>query len=172
MAHLTTDGATLDTSATDIVHHRKILLARGVATKNLNDNSKERRSKARWVHLVLNEFHRPSADLAATAADLKVRLQIYKVQLLLLTRNMKVAKRELKVLMNMAPGRDSSTKLLLKSQLEYGGNYWKAVKLLSTPINWTEPVMLAMFYNNLGCITPPAEILPYLNIVLQQSTKV
>ncbi|XP_062198997.1 uncharacterized protein LOC133901597 [Phragmites australis] len=102
---------------------------------------------------ILNDFSRASADLAATAADLKVRLQIYKVRLLLLTRNLKVAKRELKVLMNMARGRDSSTELLLKSQLEYArGNYRKAVKLLSTPNNRTEPAMLAMFYNNLGCI--------------------
>ncbi|KAF8656508.1 hypothetical protein HU200_060677 [Digitaria exilis] len=102
---------------------------------------------------ILNDVSRASADLAATAADLKVRLQIYKVRLLLLTRNLKVAKRELKVLMNMARGRDSSTELLLKSQLEYArGNYRKAVKLLSTPNNRTEPAMLAMFYNNLGCI--------------------
>ncbi|KQJ96027.1 CCR4-NOT transcription complex subunit 10 [Brachypodium distachyon] len=102
---------------------------------------------------ILNDFSRISADLAATAADLKVRLQIYKVRLLLLTRNLKVAKRELKVLMNMARGRDSSTELLLKSQLEYArGNYRKAVKLLSTQNNRTEPAMLAMFYNNLGCI--------------------
>jgi CCR4-NOT transcription complex subunit 10 len=102
---------------------------------------------------ILNDFPRASADLAATAADLKVRLQIYKVRLLLLTRNLKVAKRELKVLMNMARGRDSSTELLLKSQLEYArGNYRKAVKLLSTPNNRTEPTMLAMFFNNLGCI--------------------
>jgi CCR4-NOT transcription complex subunit 10 len=102
--------------------------------------------------LILNDFSRAS-DLAATAADLKVRLQIYKVRLLLLTRNLKVAKRELKVLMNMARGRDSSTELLLKSQLEYArGNYRKAVKLLSTPNNRSEPAMLAMFYNNLGCI--------------------
>jgi len=102
---------------------------------------------------ILNDFSRASADLAATAADLKVRLQIYKVRLLLLTRNLKVAKRELKVLMNMARGRDSSTELLLKSQLEYArGNYRKAVKLLSTPNNRTEPAMLAIFYNNLGCI--------------------
>uniref|UniRef100_A0A0E0QMZ0 CCR4-NOT transcription complex subunit 10 n=1 Tax=Oryza rufipogon TaxID=4529 RepID=A0A0E0QMZ0_ORYRU len=102
---------------------------------------------------ILNDFSRASADLAATAADLKVRLQIYKVRLLLLTRNLKVAKRELKVLMNMARGRDSSTELLLKSQLEYArGNYRKAVKLLSTPNNRSEPAMLAMFYNNLGCI--------------------
>uniref|UniRef100_A0A0A9CFH9 CCR4-NOT transcription complex subunit 10 n=1 Tax=Arundo donax TaxID=35708 RepID=A0A0A9CFH9_ARUDO len=102
---------------------------------------------------ILNDFSRASADLAATAADLKVRLQIYKVRLLLLTRNLKIAKRELKVLMNMARGRDSSTELVLKSQLEYArGNYRKAVKLLSTPSNRTEPAMLAMFYNNLGCI--------------------
>ncbi|GJN11677.1 hypothetical protein PR202_ga29886 [Eleusine coracana subsp. coracana] len=46
---------------------------------------------------ILNDLSRAS-DLAATAADLK---------------------RELKVLMNMARGRDSSTELLLKSQLEY-----------------------------------------------------
>ncbi|KAL6854587.1 hypothetical protein ACP4OV_019149 [Aristida adscensionis] len=103
--------------------------------------------------LILNDFSRASADLAATAADLKVKLQIYKVRLLLLTRNLKVAKRELKVLMNMARGRDSSTELLLKSQLEYArGNYRKAVKLLSTTNNRTEPAMLAIFYNNLGCI--------------------
>uniref|UniRef100_A0A804MLJ0 CCR4-NOT transcription complex subunit 10 n=1 Tax=Zea mays TaxID=4577 RepID=A0A804MLJ0_MAIZE len=102
---------------------------------------------------ILNDFSRASADLAATAADLKVRLQIYKVRLLLLTRNLKVAKRELKVLMNMARGRDSSTELLLKSQLEYArGNYRKAVKLLSTPNNRTEPAMLAIFHNNMGCI--------------------
>ncbi|KAG8049575.1 hypothetical protein GUJ93_ZPchr0009g1823 [Zizania palustris] len=102
---------------------------------------------------ILNDLSRASADLAATAADLKVRLQIYKVRLLLLTKNLKVAKRELKVLMNMARGRDSSTELLLKSQLEYTrGNYRKAVKLLSTPNNRSEPAMLAMFYNNLGCI--------------------
>jgi CCR4-NOT transcription complex subunit 10 len=102
---------------------------------------------------IFNDFSRASADLAATAADLKVRLQIYKVRLLLLTRNLKVAKRELKVLMNMARGRDSSTELLLKSQLEYArGNYRKAVKLLSTPHNRAEPAMLAIFYNNLGCI--------------------
>ncbi|CAL5065371.1 unnamed protein product [Urochloa decumbens] len=101
---------------------------------------------------ILNDFSRAS-DLAATAADLKVRLHIYKVRLLLLTRNLKVAKRELKVLMNMARGRDSSTELLLKSQLEYAReNYRKAVKLLSTPNNRTEPAMQAMFYNNLGCI--------------------
>ncbi|KAJ3693417.1 hypothetical protein LUZ60_008897 [Juncus effusus] len=85
----------------------------------------------------------------STQADLKVKLQIYKVRLLLLTCNLKVAKRELKLAMNMVRGRDSSAELLLKSQLEYArGNYRKAVKLLSAPPgNRTE-----MFYNNLGCI--------------------
>ncbi|XP_020103099.1 CCR4-NOT transcription complex subunit 10-like isoform X1 [Ananas comosus] len=100
-----------------------------------------------------NDLSKTSADLAASAADLKLKLQLYKVRLLLLTRNIKVAKRELKLAMNMARGRDSSIELLLKSQLEYArGNHRKAVKLLSAPTNRTEPAMLTMFYNNLGCL--------------------
>ncbi|XP_073004163.1 uncharacterized protein [Typha latifolia] len=101
----------------------------------------------------LNDLSKASADVAASAADLKLKLQLYKVRLLLLIRNLKVAKRELKLAMNMARGRDSSAELLLKSQLEYArGNHRKAVKLLSTPGNRTEKAMVTMFYNNLGCI--------------------
>jgi CCR4-NOT transcription complex subunit 10 len=103
-----------------------------------------------------DNFSKTPTDLIsiATHADLKVKLQLFKVRLLLLTRNLKVAKRELKLAMNMARGRDSSTELLLKSQLEYvRGNHRKAVKLLSLPPgNRTEPATAAMFYNNLGCI--------------------
>jgi CCR4-NOT transcription complex subunit 10 len=103
-----------------------------------------------------DHFSKTPMDLisVATHADLKVKLQLFKVRLLLLTRNLKVAKRELKLAMNMARGRDSSTELLLKSQLEYArGNHRKAVKLLSLPPgNRTDPATAAMFCNNLGCI--------------------
>lgn len=103
-----------------------------------------------------DHFSKTPTDLIsiATHADLKVKLQLFKVRLLLLTRNLKVAKRELKLAMNMARGRDSSTELLLKSQLEYArGNHRKAVKLLSLPpSNRADPATAAMFYNNLGCI--------------------
>ncbi|XP_038984379.1 CCR4-NOT transcription complex subunit 10-B-like [Phoenix dactylifera] len=53
----------------------------------------------------------------------------------------------------MVRGRDLSTELLLKSQLEYArGNHHKAIKLLDTISNRTEPVMLSMYNNNIGCI--------------------
>nr|CAD1823137.1 unnamed protein product [Ananas comosus var. bracteatus] len=100
-----------------------------------------------------NDLSKPSSDSASTIADLKLKLQLFKVRLLLLTRNLKVAKRELKLAMNMARGRDSSTELLLKSQLEYArGNNRKAIKLLEAPNNRTEPAMATIFNNNLGCI--------------------
>nr|CAD1823108.1 unnamed protein product [Ananas comosus var. bracteatus] len=100
-----------------------------------------------------NDLSKPSSDSASTTADLKLKLQLFKVRLLLLTRNLKVAKRELKLAMNMARGRDSSTELLLKSQLEYArGNHRKAIKLLEAPNNRTEPAMATIFNNNLGCI--------------------
>ena len=100
-----------------------------------------------------NDLTKASADRAAPAIDLKLKMHLYKVRLLLLTRNLKAAKREVKLAMNMARGRDSSTELLLKSQLEYArGNHRKAVKLLMTSGNRTEPGMLSIFNNNLGCI--------------------
>ncbi|KAJ6793535.1 CCR4-NOT transcription complex subunit 10-like [Iris pallida] len=80
-------------------------------------------------------------------------MHLYKVRLLLLTRNLKAAKREVKLAMNMARGRDLSTELLLKSQLEYArGNHRKAIKILMTFSSRTEAEMLSMFNNNLGCI--------------------
>ncbi|KAJ1697904.1 hypothetical protein LUZ63_006416 [Rhynchospora breviuscula] len=126
--------------------------------RNANDEEYENLfSSLDSDRLFLTErFSKTPTDLAsiATHADLKVKLQLFKVRLLLLTRNLKVAKRELKLAMNMARGRDSSTELLLKSQLEYArGNHRKAVKLLSLPPgNRTDPATAAMFYNNLGCI--------------------
>lgn len=89
----------------------------------------------------------------APTTDLKLKLHLYKVRLLLLTRNLKAAKREVKLGMNVARGRDSSIALLLKSQLEYArGNHRKAIKLLMTSSSKTEPGDLGAFNNNLGCI--------------------
>ncbi|KAF5946049.1 hypothetical protein HYC85_016277 [Camellia sinensis] len=68
-----------------------------------------------------NDFSRTPADHSISTSDLRLKLQLYKVRLLLLTRNLKAAKREVKMAMamNVARGKDSSMALLLKSQLEY-----------------------------------------------------
>ncbi|KAF8400610.1 hypothetical protein HHK36_013909 [Tetracentron sinense] len=100
-----------------------------------------------------NDLSRISAVGPAPAIDLKLKLHLYKVRLLLLTKNLKATKREVKLAMNIARGRDSSTALLLKSQLEYArGNHRKAIKLLMTSSNRTESGISSIFNNNLGCI--------------------
>ncbi|XP_062078136.1 uncharacterized protein LOC133782775 isoform X2 [Humulus lupulus] len=92
-------------------------------------------------------------DRSISSIDLKLKLQLYKVRFLLLTRSLKQAKREVKHAMNIARGRDSSMALLLKSQLEYArGNHRKAIKLLMASSNRTDTGILSMFHNNLGCI--------------------
>ncbi|KAJ9163063.1 hypothetical protein P3X46_022777 [Hevea brasiliensis] len=99
-----------------------------------------------------NDLSRTQVDRSMSTIDLKLKLQLYKVQFLLLTRNLKQAKREVKLAMNIARGRDSSMALLLKSQLEYArGNHRKAIKLLMASSNRTEMGISSMF-NNLGCI--------------------
>ncbi|XP_065848485.1 uncharacterized protein [Euphorbia lathyris] len=98
------------------------------------------------------DLSRTQVDKSMSSVDLKLQLQLYKVRFLLLTRNLKQAKREVKLAMNIARGRDSSTALLLKSQLEYArGNHRKAIKLLMASSNRTEMGNSSM-YNNLGCI--------------------
>ncbi|KAK8523561.1 hypothetical protein V6N13_113507 [Hibiscus sabdariffa] len=102
-----------------------------------------------------NDLSRVTVDrsVSASGVDLKLKLQLYKVRFLLLTRNVKLAKREIKHAMNIARGRDSSMALFLKAQLEYArGNYRKAIKLLMASSNQTDAAMLSMFNNNLGCI--------------------
>ncbi|CAN0901152.1 CCR4-NOT transcription complex subunit 10 [Linum grandiflorum] len=98
------------------------------------------------------DLSRTSGDRATSTLDLKLKLQLYKVQFLLLTRNLKHAKREVKLAMNIGRGRDSSMALLLKSQLEYArGNHRKAIKLLMASSNRTE-MGISNMLNNLGCI--------------------
>ncbi|KAK6945143.1 hypothetical protein RJ641_026245 [Dillenia turbinata] len=101
-----------------------------------------------------NDILGTPADRSISISDLKFKLHLYKVRLLLLTRNLKAAKREVKMaMMNGARGRDSSMALLLKSQLEYArGNHRKAIKLLMASGNRTETGMTSIFFNNLGCI--------------------
>lgn len=95
----------------------------------------------------------PPADWPAATVDLRLKLHLLKVQLLLLTRNLKAVKREVKQIMNVARGRDLSTALLLKSQLEYvRGNHRKAIKLLQTAGGRAEPGLAAALSNNLACI--------------------
>ncbi|KAJ7956741.1 CCR4-NOT transcription complex subunit 10 [Quillaja saponaria] len=92
-------------------------------------------------------------DRSFSTVELKLKLQLYKVRFLLVTRNLKLAKRELKLAMNIARGRDSSMALLLKSQLEYArGNHRKAIKLLMASSNRTDMAFSSVFNNNLGCI--------------------
>ncbi|KAK6941696.1 hypothetical protein RJ641_027073 [Dillenia turbinata] len=101
-----------------------------------------------------HDILRTPTDRSISISDLKFKLHLYKVRLLLLTRNLKTAKREVKMaMMNGARGRDSSMALLLKSQLEYArGNHRKAIKLLMASGNGTETGMTGIFFNNLGCI--------------------
>ncbi|KHG02249.1 CCR4-NOT transcription complex subunit 10 [Gossypium arboreum] len=100
-----------------------------------------------------NDHARITVDRSISGVDLKLMLQLYKVRFLLLTRNVKLAKREVKHAMNIARGRDSSMALLLKAQLEYArGNHRKAIKLLMASSNRTDAATSSMFNNNLGCI--------------------
>lgn len=100
-----------------------------------------------------NDLSKSSSDRSVPALDLKFKLHLYKIRLLILTRNLKAAKREVKNFMNIGRGRDSSTALLLKSHLEYArGNYRKSIKLLMTSNNRTESGMSCVINNNLGCI--------------------
>ncbi|EXB39017.1 CCR4-NOT transcription complex subunit 10 [Morus notabilis] len=100
-----------------------------------------------------NDILRNSVDRSISSVDLKLKLHLYRVRFLLLTRNLKQAKREVKHAMNIARGRDSPMALLLKSQLEYArGNHRKAIKLLMASSNRTDTGILSMFHNNLGCI--------------------
>ncbi|KAF7806430.1 CCR4-NOT transcription complex subunit 10 isoform X1 [Senna tora] len=97
-------------------------------------------------------FARPTG-LSSNDLSRELKLQLYKVRFLLLTRNVKLAKREVKLAMNIGRGRDSSMALLLKSQLEYArGNHRKAIKLLMASGNQTDTAFSSIFNNNLGCI--------------------
>ncbi|KAK4348178.1 hypothetical protein RND71_034517 [Anisodus tanguticus] len=99
-----------------------------------------------------NYLRRSQADEFSNA-DMRIKLHLCKVRFLLLTRNLKAAKREVKMAMNTARGKDYSMALYLKSQLEYArGNHQKAIKLLIASSDRTEMGISSIYYNNLGCI--------------------
>ncbi|KAJ0234405.1 hypothetical protein HA466_0274330 [Hirschfeldia incana] len=104
-------------------------------------------------HIPANNLLKTIGERSILTVDVKLELQLYKVRFLLLTRNMKLAKREVKHAMNIAQKRDSSMALLLKSQLEYAhGNHRKAIKLLLVSGIQNELRTSGIFNNNLGCI--------------------
>ncbi|PWA78907.1 Tetratricopeptide-like helical [Artemisia annua] len=91
-------------------------------------------------------------DSLISTPDLRLKVHLYKVWVLILTRNLKAAKREVKMAMNVARGKDYSLALFLKSQLEYArSNHRKAIKLLMA-VSQTDTGTSALYHNNLGCI--------------------
>ncbi|CAI9787381.1 unnamed protein product [Fraxinus pennsylvanica] len=120
-----------------------------LSSLGISEQSHERRSGLPSS----NDLLRTQAEESISAADLKLKLHLFKVRFLLLTRNLKAAKREVKMAMNVARGKDYPTVLYLKSQLEYArGNHCKAIKLLMASSNHAETGISSMYYNNLGCI--------------------
>ncbi|KAF8095035.1 hypothetical protein N665_0344s0004 [Sinapis alba] len=104
-------------------------------------------------HIPANNLLKTIGERSILTVDVKLELQLYKVRFLLFTRNVKLAKREVKHAMNIAQKRDSSMALLLKSQLEYAhGNHRKAIKLLLVSGIQKELRTSGIFNNNLGCI--------------------
>ncbi|XP_039141760.1 CCR4-NOT transcription complex subunit 10-like isoform X1 [Dioscorea cayenensis subsp. rotundata] len=79
-------------------------------------------------------------------------VQLYKVKFLLLTRNLKAVKRELKLVKNIKGSGGSP--LLLKSHLEYAcGNHQNAREHLMSFMGQKEQRIRAILHNNLGCIS-------------------
>lgn len=155
----TADASNSDLAAT--VNASENALSRTLSEETLEDDTVLALSSleisgqnlTRPVGLSSNELSRTLVDRSISTVDLKLKLQLYKVRFLLLTRNLKHAKREVKLAMNIARGKDSSLALFLKSQLEYArGNHRKAIKLLLASSNRTEMGISSMFNNNLGCI--------------------
>ncbi|KAL9686315.1 hypothetical protein QQ045_023771 [Rhodiola kirilowii] len=101
-----------------------------------------------------SNLSRPALDRSTSSPIIDLRLlQLYKVRFLLLTRNLKAIKREVKEAMNLTRGGDSTVALLLKSQFEYArGNYKKAIKLLVASNCQTDTALSSVCNNNFGCI--------------------
>ncbi|THU55408.1 hypothetical protein C4D60_Mb11t06230 [Musa balbisiana] len=114
-------------------------------TRTLSDETLEFETSCSTLDTGTYNLERPTTNgnsklaAVASAVDLKLNLHLYKVRQLLLTWNLKVAMREIKLAMNISCFGYSSVSLLLKSQLEYArGNHRKAIKLLITSSNRKE----------------------------------
>ncbi|KAL5547770.1 hypothetical protein UlMin_003001 [Ulmus minor] len=163
-ANLVAKSASLPSSTLAIDASNAELVANNASEKPLSRTLSEEALEYESVFLEMdvarptglsssNDLLRNSVDRSYSSVDLKLKLQLYKVRFLLLTRNLKQAKREVKHAMNIGRGKDSSMALFLKSQLEYArGNHRKAIKLLMASGNRTDTGISSMFYNDMGCI--------------------
>ncbi|KAJ8434965.1 hypothetical protein Cgig2_027808 [Carnegiea gigantea] len=138
------EGSLSRTLSDDTIEYETLLSTLDISGQNMSRPSNLSSS---------SDILRTSADRFTPTVNLKLQLPLYKIQLLLLTRNLKAAKREVKLAMNIARGVDSSRTLLLKSQLEYArGNYPKAFKLLKASSNQPDLGSSIIINNNVGCI--------------------
>lgn len=83
--------------------------------------------------------------------NVKIILHLNKVRFYLSAQNIRAAKRDIKLALNLTQGDDILMEML-KAQFEYSrGNHRKAVKLLMT-CSGREPGLKHIIWNNLGCI--------------------
>ncbi|KAL2929692.1 CCR4-NOT transcription complex subunit 10 [Bienertia sinuspersici] len=140
----TSEGSLSRTLSDETIEYETLLSTLDISAQNISRTSNLSAS---------NDLLRTPADRSAPTINLRLQLPLYKIQLLLLTRNLKAAKREVKLAMNIARGIDSSRALLLKSQLEFArGNYPKAFKLLRASNSQSDVGSSIIINNNIGCI--------------------
>ncbi|KAK1379372.1 hypothetical protein POM88_026116 [Heracleum sosnowskyi] len=78
----------------------------------------------RYITVSLADIRKEVQCPICLGIDVRLKLHLYKVSFLLLTRKLKAAKREVKMAMNTARGKDYYMAVYLKSQLEYArGNH-------------------------------------------------
>ncbi|XP_021760747.1 CCR4-NOT transcription complex subunit 10-like [Chenopodium quinoa] len=140
----TSEGSLSRTLSDETIEYETLLSTLDISGQNIS----------RASHLsTSNDLLRTPADRSTPTINLRLQLPLYKIQLLLLTRNLKAAKREVKLAMNIARDIDSSRALLLKSQLEYArGNNPKAFKLLRASNSQSDVGSSIIINNNIGCI--------------------
>ncbi|KNA12064.1 hypothetical protein SOVF_129300 [Spinacia oleracea] len=140
----TSEGSLARTLSEETIEYETLLSTLDISGQNIS----------RASHLsTSNDLLRTPADRSTPTVNLRLQLPLYKIQFLLLARNLKAAKREVKLAMNIARGIDSSRALLLKSQLEYArGNYPKAFKLLIASNSQSDVGSSIIINNNTGCI--------------------
>ncbi|XP_076957024.1 uncharacterized protein LOC143632363 [Bidens hawaiensis] len=133
--------------SSDLINSDSAVNTNGPESPLLSRTLSEERLESLMITLT-----RPSNDPSRTQTDESL-MNLYKVWILILTRNLKAAKREVKMAMNIARGKDYSLALFLKSQLEYArNNHRKAIKLLMASVSQPETGTSSLYYNNLGCI--------------------
>ncbi|KAG9138670.1 hypothetical protein Leryth_018560 [Lithospermum erythrorhizon] len=156
-APLSSNSTVNDVSNSDSANSLERSLSRSLSDEALEDEpmpfSLDISGRKPTQSCVLQSSGEP--DESVSNVELRLKWHLYKVQFLLLTRNLKAAKREVKMAMSMVRGNEHCylTALFLKSHLEYTrGNYRKSIKLLMASSDRTEVGISSLYYNNLGCI--------------------